>query len=367
MRARGWGSSTSSRSSRSSWRGSRCSAAWRTRTSSREGQGSALLLLLLPGLIAVAAAIVVARMFPAAARWWADRSRGGVAARLAAVGLARGPGAAVATVAFLTIAFALALLAEGYRATLSRADREQAAFQVPLDVVVRENLQNLVRVFEAAPLQRFAQVAGEEAVRASGPPRKRERRARRARERRDRTGPGRRLDPRHRRVATRLGRPGRAPTSSPRSSIPATTSLSEASRSPAIASFSESLRASSRTRRSCVSTTAPSVASCSVTPTRSAAQTLRAQVPPGAQLVRLQVVPPRRLIERGADAGNGFIETVRLSGPLAMHLRDWQGEGGVVSSADLRRARSARVADLCSATRSSARTRRPTTRRRRCS
>ncbi len=54
-----------------------------------------------------------------------------LASRLAAVGLARGPGAAVATVAFLTIAFALALLAEGYRATLVRADREQAAFRVP--------------------------------------------------------------------------------------------------------------------------------------------------------------------------------------------------------------------------------------------
>ena len=48
----------------------------------------------------------------------------------------RGPGAAVATAGFLTIAFAVALLAEGYRATLSRADREQAAFQVPHEIVV---------------------------------------------------------------------------------------------------------------------------------------------------------------------------------------------------------------------------------------
>src|SRR5207342_216957 len=36
------------------------------------GEGSALLLLLLPGLLAVAAAIVVARAFPAVARWWSD-------------------------------------------------------------------------------------------------------------------------------------------------------------------------------------------------------------------------------------------------------------------------------------------------------
>ena len=54
------------------------------------------------------------------------------------------------TVAFLTLAFALALLAEGYRATLVQAESDQAAFEVPLDVVVREDLQSLVPVFDAA-------------------------------------------------------------------------------------------------------------------------------------------------------------------------------------------------------------------------
>src|SRR5262249_27340383 len=93
------------------------------------------------------------------ARRWADSSRVGVSTRLAAVGLARGPGAAVATVAFLTIAFALALLAEGYRATLVRGEREQAAFAVPHDVTVQEDLHNLVRVFDAAPLARFRTLA----------------------------------------------------------------------------------------------------------------------------------------------------------------------------------------------------------------
>src|SRR5262249_15652330 len=110
--------------------------------------------------IAVAAAILVARIFPVAARRWADRRRGRISTRLAAVGLARGPGAAVATVAFLTIAFALALLAEGYRATPIRGDREQAAFSVPLDLVVREDLRNLVRVFDTAPPSRFERLAG---------------------------------------------------------------------------------------------------------------------------------------------------------------------------------------------------------------
>ena len=124
------------------------------------GEGSALLLLLLPGLLAVVAAIVVARVFPAIARWWSERGRAALSARLAAVGLAPRPGRAVATVAFLTIAFALALLAEGYRATLAQGERDQAAFQVPLDIVVREDLQNLVRVFDVAAPERFQRLAG---------------------------------------------------------------------------------------------------------------------------------------------------------------------------------------------------------------
>ena len=79
-----------------------------------------------------------------------------VGARLAAVTLGRGPGAAAVTVAFLTLAFALALLAEGYRATLVQAESDQAAFAVPLDIVVREDLKSLVPVLDAAPLARYA-------------------------------------------------------------------------------------------------------------------------------------------------------------------------------------------------------------------
>ncbi len=48
-----------------------------------------------------------------------------------AVSLGRGPGAAAVTVAFLVLAFALALLAEGYRATLARGEADQAAFRGP--------------------------------------------------------------------------------------------------------------------------------------------------------------------------------------------------------------------------------------------
>ena len=57
---------------------------------------------------------------------------------------------------------------------------------------------------------------------------------------------------------------------------------------------------------------------------------LRARVAPGALLTAVEVVPPPRLIERGADAGVAFFATTRLSGPLAVRLRDWIGVGGSV-------------------------------------
>ena len=130
-----------------------------------ESQGAGLVLLLLPGLIAFAAAVGAARLFGPLVRLAGRLSRRNVGARLAAITLGRGPGAAGVTVAFLTLAFALALLAEGYRATLVRAESDQASFAVPLDVVVREDLRSLVPVLDAAPLARYAAVgAGTRAV-----------------------------------------------------------------------------------------------------------------------------------------------------------------------------------------------------------
>ena len=151
-RARAWGASTSSRSLRSLVAGGRA-----PRRRRRRGPARARPRVGAPA--APASRSPRGRGRDSSSRGSSPRSRAGgpiagaaaLAARLAAVGLARGPGAAVATVAFLTIAFALALLAEGYRATLSRADREQAAFQVPLDVMVRENLQNLVPRLRRSP------------------------------------------------------------------------------------------------------------------------------------------------------------------------------------------------------------------------
>ena len=292
------------------------------------GEEAALLLLLLPGVIAIAAAAVVARIFPALARLRADRGSRSLASRLAAIGLARGPGAAVATVAFLTIAFAVALLAEGYRATLVRGESEQAAFRVPHDVVVREDLGNLIRVFDAAPLERYSELVGDGAARPVL---------------RVRGGVGR-----AERVSgvTVLGldraaiegvgvwrsdwASGRGRAELARVVEPARPSEMRGIRlaagrivlrvGPGRVSLAAIVReADGSFRRVELGEATPRTAT-----------TLSARVPAGALLTALEVVPPPRLIERGADAGVGFFATVRVSGPLAARLREWIGVGGSV-------------------------------------
>ena len=293
------------------------------------GGDVALLLLLVPGLVAVAAAALVARAFPAVAGWWSNRSRQSLSGRLAAVGLARGPGAAVATVAFLTIAFAVALLAEGYRSTLARADSEQAAFAVPHEIVVREDLTNLVRVFDAAPLQRFERLA-----RSSGAARP---------------------------VLRVSGGAGRAER------VSGVSVLGLDAEAIADVGVWRGEWSSGRSRTDLVRLVAPggsvqmrgvalpgarialgigpslvSVAAIVRTPEgafrrielgeadRDAPSVLRASVPAGAVLTNVEIVPPPRLIERGADAGAAFFADVRLFGPLASKLRGWTGTGGAV-------------------------------------
>jgi len=125
-----------------------------------QSEEAGLVLLLLPGLIAFAAAVAAARLFGPLVRVAGRVLHRSVGARLAAVTLGRGPGAAAVTVAFLTLAFALALLAEGYRATLVQAESEDASYAVPLDIVVREDLKSLVPVLDAAPLARYSALAG---------------------------------------------------------------------------------------------------------------------------------------------------------------------------------------------------------------
>jgi hypothetical protein len=294
---------------------------------------SATLLLLLPGLVALVAAVAVARLFPVVARLAADRWRGPLSPRLAALSLARSPGAAVVTVSFLTIAFGLALLAEAYRATLVRSEREQAAFQVPLDVVVREDLGSLVRVFDAAPLERFRALAN----------------------------PGGDAYP----VLRVTGGAGRAER---------VTGVTVLGLDRAVVKGLEVWRsewADGSEREEVASAIAPEqevdlrgvdlaggelalsvgpsllgLAGIVETPggdfarielgrARADGSTrLAARVPPASRLVSLELLPPPRLIEGGADAGIAFDGVVRLRGPLARELGTWTGvDGAVVRSA----------------------------------
>lgn len=293
------------------------------------GEGSALLLLLLPGLIAVAAAVVVARLFPVLARVWADRGHRALPARLAAVGLARGPGAAIATVAFLTIAFAVALLAEGYRATLVRADREQAAFQVPHDVVVREDLQNLVRVFDAAPLERFDELvedggAARPVLRVTGGGGRAERVSgvtvlgldadaiENVGVWRDEWASGE--------GTAQLASLVRPDAQTDMRGIPLHDGRIALEVGPGLVSFAAIVRSDDGSfRRVELGESRPR-----------SSTVLTARAPENALLTNLEVLPPPRLIERGADAGVSFFDTISISGPLARRLGDWVGVGGAV-------------------------------------
>jgi FtsX-like permease family len=120
-------------------------------------RGTGVVLLLLPALIAFAAAVVAGRALAPALRWLERAGRSGaVPMRLAALSLARNPGRAAVVAAFLVVTLGLAVFAESYRATLVRGQRDQAAFAAPADAIAREDLLRLVTVQQAAPVQRFA-------------------------------------------------------------------------------------------------------------------------------------------------------------------------------------------------------------------
>ena len=291
-------------------------------------EGPAVLLLILPGLVVLVAAIVVARVLPWTARAVAERGRTPLSLRLAAVGVGRGPGTTVVTVAFLTIAFALALLAEGYRATLARGEREQAAFQVPLELVVREDLSSLVRVFDAAPLERYRAVAGQggdayPVLRVTGG-------AGRAeqvtgvtvlgldREAIERVGVWRSAwaGGAERGQVARLVDPGRS-VSLAGAALPG--GRLRAVVGPSRVSFVGIVETPDGDFERVELGAADS----------SRSTTLAARAPSGSQLVSLEVRPPPRLIEGGADAGIAFAGTVRIEGPLGSVLRGWTGFDGV--------------------------------------
>jgi len=112
--------------------------------------------LVLPGLATFAAAVLAARVLRPALRLLERASRGRSSGlRLASLSLARNPGYAVLATAFLVVSVGLALFAESYRATLAQGERDAAAFAVPRDYVVREDLTRLIPVLDAASLERF--------------------------------------------------------------------------------------------------------------------------------------------------------------------------------------------------------------------
>jgi hypothetical protein len=123
-----------------------------------EGGGTGTLLLLLPGLVTFVVAVAAARLLVPGLRLLERAARGGrIHVRLAALSLARSPGRAAIAVTFLVASLGLGLFAVVYRSTLDDGLSEQAAYAVPRDFTVREDLSpaGLVAPLEAAPLASY--------------------------------------------------------------------------------------------------------------------------------------------------------------------------------------------------------------------
>jgi len=127
--------------------------------------GTGVLLLVTPALTAFVAAVACARLFaPALQRLERIVPRNAIGPRLAVLSLARRPGHAAVTIAFLVVSVGLALFAETYRSTLVRGQKDAAAFAVPVDVILREDLSRLIPVHEAAPPARLRALGADVAV-----------------------------------------------------------------------------------------------------------------------------------------------------------------------------------------------------------
>ncbi|TMK76558.1 MAG: FtsX-like permease family protein [Actinobacteria bacterium] len=121
------------------------------------GGGTNAFLLLLPSLIVFAGAVLAARIAAPALRLLERAGRDGpLSFRLAALSLARRTGPPLLAVVFLVISISVALFAATYRETLVRNDGERAAFAVPADFVLSEDLQRLVTIQQAASPRDYA-------------------------------------------------------------------------------------------------------------------------------------------------------------------------------------------------------------------
>ena len=129
-----------------------------------QGGGTGTLLLLLPGLVTFVVAVAAARLLVPGLRLLERAARGGrIHVRLAALSLARSPGRAAVAVTFLVASLGLGLFAIVYRSTLDDGLSEQAAYAVPQDFTVREDLSptGLVAPLEAAPLSSYEALGAE--------------------------------------------------------------------------------------------------------------------------------------------------------------------------------------------------------------
>jgi hypothetical protein len=120
--------------------------------------GTGTLLLLLPGLVTFVVAVAAARLLVPGLRLLERLARGRrFHVRLAALSLARSPGRAAVAITFLVASLGLGLFAVVYRSTLDDGLTDQAAYAVPRDFTVREDLSpgGLVAPLEAAPLSSY--------------------------------------------------------------------------------------------------------------------------------------------------------------------------------------------------------------------
>jgi hypothetical protein len=130
--------------------------------SSLSSSATGTFLLLLPGLVTFVIAVACARLLSPALRGLERASRrAAISVRLASLSLARNPGHAAVAVTFLVASVGLGLFALVYRGTLEHGNEDKAAYEVPLDFVVREDLtpSRLVLPLDAAPLARYESLA----------------------------------------------------------------------------------------------------------------------------------------------------------------------------------------------------------------
>lgn len=125
------------------------------------GQGTGVVLLLLPGLVVFVAAVVAGRALEFLSRLLERAGRGGpLPVRLAALSVARNPGRAAIAVSFLVVSLGLALFADVYRSTLTKGQHDQAAYAVPAAAIAAEDNAKLIPVLGAAPFSAYQRFDG---------------------------------------------------------------------------------------------------------------------------------------------------------------------------------------------------------------